>query len=328
MTRREFITLLGGAAAWPLAARAQQGEQVKRIGVLMANAKADPLVQVRIQEFRQGLREFGLVEGQNVAIEYRFAEARYERLPALAADLVQRRVAVIVTGPRAQDAAKAATATIPIVFVMGADPVRTGLVASLNRPGGNLTGISLLSVDMLAKRFGLLHDVVPQADVVGVLLDSTYSTSETFQLEEMQAAANSVGRTIRVASAGSESEIDTAFALLAREPVGAITLAASSFFVSLRGRIVELAARHRIPAIYELREFAEAGGLMSYGSIIADAYRQAGTYTGRILKGENPADLPVMLPTRFEFVINLKTVRALGLTVPPGILAIADAVIE
>src|SRR5262245_7744961 len=327
MHRRSFLTLLGASAAWPLAARAQQDGRVRRIGVLLATAEADPVVQVRIQAFRQGLRESGFVEGQNVAIEYRFAENQFDRLSALAADLVQRQIAVIVTGAPAQFAAKAATATIPIVFVMGGDPVRTGLVASLNRPGGNLTGITLLTVDLLAKRFGLLHDLVPQADVIGVLLYSD-SLNRSFQLEEVQTAANSVGRTVRVVSAGSESEIDAAFATFARERVGALTVAASAFFVSLRGRILELAARHRIPAIYELREFAEAGGLMSYGPSGTDPYRQAGVYTGRILNGEKPADLPVMLPTKFEFVINLKTVRALGLTVPPGILAIADAVIE
>src|SRR5262249_1487459 len=237
MRRREFITLLGAsAAAWPLPARAQQRPVMPVIGFLHLRSSGDTAPAVTA--FRQGLRESGFVEGQNVAIEYRFAETRFERLPALAADLVQRRVEGIVTTPRAQDAAKAATATIPIVFVMGADPVRTGLVASLNRPGGNVTGIALLNVEMVASRFGLLHEVLPQADVVGVLLYSD-SPERSFELQEVQTAANSVGRTIRIVSASSESEIDAAFATLARERVGALTIAASSFFFNLRAHIVE-----------------------------------------------------------------------------------------
>src|SRR5262245_53993195 len=238
MHRRSFLTLLGASAAWPLAARAQQDGRVRRIGVLLATAEADPVVQARIQLIRQGLRESGFVEGPNVAIEFRFAENQFDRLPALAAELVQRQVAVIVTGAPAQDAAKAATATIPIVFVMGADPVRAGLVASLNRPGGNLTGIAVLTVDLLAKRIALLRDLVPRADVIGVLLYSD-ARDPSFQLQEVQTAANSVGRTIRIVSAASESEIDAAFAVLAGERVGALMVAASSFFGSLRGRIVE-----------------------------------------------------------------------------------------
>ena len=212
-------------------------------------------------------------------------------------------------------------------FLIGSDPVRVGLVASLNRPGGNATGIALLTPEMLAKRFGLLHDVVPQAAIIGVLLDSG-SPNESFELQEVQTAANSVGRTIRVVSAGRESEIDAAFVTFAREQVGALMIAASVYFGSLRGRIVELAALHRIPVIYEVRDWADAGGLMSYGPSATDAYRQAGMYTGRILKGEKPADLPVMLPTKFEFVINLKAAKAIGLTVPGDVLSIADEVIE
>ena len=323
--RRAFITLLGGAAAtWPLTARAQQAA-MPEIGFLHSGSPdAAPNLGAG---FRQGLNEAGFIDGRNVTIEFRWAHSDYNRLPELAADLVRRRVAVIVTAPRAQEAAKAATETIPIVFVIGRDPVRAGLVASLNRPGGNLTGIALLTPEMLAKRFGLLHDVVPPAAVIGVLLDSG-SPSESFQLQEVQTAANSVGRTIRVVSAGSENEIDAAFVTFARERVDALITAASAYFSTLRGRIVELAARHRIPVIYELRDWVEAGGLMSYGPSGTDSYRQAGVYTGRILKGEKPADLPVMIPTKFEFVINLKTAKALGLAVPPSLLAVADEVIE
>ena len=322
--RRAFITLLGGAAAWPLGARAQQ-PALPVIGFL--HNGSPEVTPSLVAGFRQGLSETGFIDGRNVTIEFRWAHSDYSRLPELAADLVRRQVAVIVSAPRAQDAAKSATETIPIVFVIGADPVRLGLVASLNRPGGNLTGIALLTPETLAKRFGLLHDVVPQDAVIGVLLDSG-SPNESFQLQEVQTAANSVGRTIRVVSVGSENEIDAAFVTFAREQVGALTIEASVYFGSLRGRIVELAARHRIPVIYELRDWVEAGGLMSYGPSGTDAYRQAGVYTGRILKGEKPADLPVMIPTKFEFVINLKTAKALGLAVPPSLLAVADEVIE
>jgi putative ABC transport system substrate-binding protein len=325
MRRRQFITLVGSAAAgWSLAASAQQ-RAVPVVGFL--SPSSPELAKNFVSAIQQGLRDAGFVEDRNVTIEYRWAHGDFSRLPELATDLVRRRVGVILTAPRAQDAAKAATETIPIVFVIGADPVRVGLVASLNRPGGNATGIALLTPEMLAKRFGLLHDVVPHAVVIGVLLDSG-SPTESFQLQEVQSAANSVGRTIRVVSAGSESEIDAAFLTFAREQVGALMIAASAYFSSVRGRIVELAARHRLPVIYELREWTEAGGLMSYGPSGTDAYRQAGVYTGRILKGEKPADLPVMLPTKFEFVINLKTAKTIGLTVPGDVLSIADEVIE
>jgi len=326
MHRRSFLTLVGAsAAAWPLAARAQNQQAMPVIGFLHFRTRTDTADVVAA--FGQGLRDTGFVEGRNVTIEYRFADNQNDRLPTLAADLVQRRVAAIVAGPRAHDAAKVATAAIPIVFVSGGDPVRTGLVASLNRPGGNLTGVAMLTVDLIAKRFGLLNDLISQTAVVGVLVDST-NEAEEFQSQEMQAAARSHGRPIRVLSADSESTIDAAFATFASERIGGLMVGASSLFVTWRGRIVELAARHRIPAIYEQKQFADAGGLMSYGTSNTDAYRQVGIYTGRILKGEKPADLPVMLPTKFDFVINLRTVKALGLTVPPGILAIADAVIE
>ena len=324
MKRREFITLLGGAAAWPVVARAQR-PAMPVIGFL--HSGSPDVAPNLVAGFRQGLNEAGFIDGRNVTIEFRWAHSDYSRLPELAADLVRRQVAVIVSAPRAQDAAKSATETIPIVFVIGADPVRLGLVASLNRPGGNLTGIALLTPETLAKRFGLLHDVVPQDAVIGVLLDSG-SPNESFQLQEVQTAANSVGRTIRVVSAGSENETDAAFLTFARERVGALMIAASAYFGSLRGRIVELAARHRLPVIYEMREWVEAGGLMSYGPSVTDAYRQAGVYTARILKGEKPADLPVILPTKLEFVINLNTAKAIGLTVPHSMQLLADEVIE
>jgi ABC-type uncharacterized transport system substrate-binding protein len=327
LKRRLFITLIGAAAAWPPAARAQpRASAMPVVGFLHFRSRAD--TSTAVAAFRQGLRETGFVEGQNVTVEYRFAENQAERLPTLAADLVQRRVLAIAAGPRAHDAVKAATATIPIVFLSGGDPVRTGLVASLNRPSGNLTGVTVLSVDLIAKRFGLLHDLISQAAVVGILVDSTQALSEGFQLQEVETAAHSIGRTTRVISADSERAIDAAFETFASERVGALMVAASSIFIHLRDRVVELAARLRIPAIYEMRDFAEAGGLMSYGSNNTDAYRQVGVYIGRILKGERPVDLPILLPTKFEFVINLKTAKALGLAVPDKLLALADEVIE
>jgi ABC-type uncharacterized transport system substrate-binding protein len=321
MRRREFITLASSAAiAWPLAARAQPAIPV----VGFFNAGSPATSTHRDAAFRQGLRETGFVEGQNVAIEYRWGEDQYDRLPALAADLVQRRVAVIAASPRAVDAAKAATATIPIVFMSGSDPVRTGLVASLNRPGGNLTGVTILASDLTAKRFELLHEAVPQASVIGVLRDSS---APRFALQA-EAAARQVGVSIRVMDADTESEIEAAFATFAREGVGAVFVASSFLFVSLRGQLAALAARYRIPAIYDLREFPDVGGLMSYGPSEADAYRQVGRYTGRVLKGDKPADLPVMLPTTFELVINLKTAKALALTIPQKLIVAADEIIE
>jgi putative tryptophan/tyrosine transport system substrate-binding protein len=326
MKRREFITLLGGVAAtWSLAARAQQRPAMPVVGFFNAGSPATSTH--RVAAFRQGLRETGFVEGQNLAIEYRWGEDQYDRLPALATDLVQRRVAVIVASPRAVDAAKAATATIPIVFMSGADPVRTGLVASLNRPGGNLTGVTILASDLTAKRFGLLHEAVPQASIIGVLRE-TSSQGAGFAVQEAEAAARQFGVSIRVMSVDTESEIEAAFATFVREGVGALFVTSSFLFVSLRDRLAALAARYRIPASYDLREFPDVGGLMSNGPSETDAYRQVGRYTGRILKGDKPADLPVMLPTKFEFIINLQTARTLGLTIVPGLLAIADEVIE
>src|SRR5262245_3314112 len=298
--RRDVMSLLAGgaAAAWPLAARAQQQSATPVVGFFNAGAPATSTH--RDAAFRQGLRETGFVEGQNLTIEYRWAEDQYDRLPALAADLIQRRVAVIAASPRAVDAAKAATATIPIVFMSGADPVRIGLVASLNRPGGNLTGVTILASDLTAKRFGLLHEAVPQASVIGVLRDSR---GGGFAIQEAESAAREVGVSIRVITADDENEIEAAFETFAREGVGALFVASSFLFVSLRDRVAALAARYRIPAIYDLREFPEVGGLMSNGPSETDAYRLVGRYTGRILKGDKPADLPVMLPTKFELVI-------------------------
>jgi putative ABC transport system substrate-binding protein len=321
LKRREFITLLGGAAAWPLAARAQQAA-MPVVGLLMGRSSLHLSAA-----FRQGLGEVGFVEGQNVAIEFRYGNGQYDRLPALAAELVQRRVSVIAAGWPAGQAAKSATATIPIVFIGGGDPVREGLVASLNRPGGNLTGVIMLAPDLEKKRLGLLHELVPQASTIAVLLDANLRDAE-FQLQEFRAAERHLGLSIRVVSVGSEQDFETAFATLAQERAGALIVAASTFFNTHRDQLVALASRYRIPTIYELREFAAAGGLMSYSPSLTDVFHQAGVYTGRILKGTKPSDLPVLLPTRFDLVINLKTAKALGLEVPPMLLALADEVIE
>jgi putative tryptophan/tyrosine transport system substrate-binding protein len=324
--RREFITLLGGvAAAWPFAARAQQG--IPMIGFLRstsATASAD-----LVAALRRGLTQAGYTEGQNLAIEYRWAENQGERLPGLVADLVGRHCAVIIAGGDAvAHAAKAATASIPIVFATGEDPVKVGLVASLNRPQGNLTGISFYnSADLHSKQLEFLREVVPKAAVIGLLVNPTQAAAES-QKRDAQVAARALGQQILVVNASSERDFDTAFASLAQQRAGALLIAGNALFTGQRDRLVALAARFALPTIYPLREFVVAGGMMSYGGSLTDAYRQVGVYTGRILRGEKPADLPVQAPTKFEFVINLKTAKALGLEIPDKLLALADEVIE
>jgi len=323
LKRREFITLLGGAAAWPLAAKAQQAAPV--IGFLRSTSSADsgPLVAA----FRQGVREAGLVEGQDCAIEYRWADNQLDRLPELAAELLRQPVAVIVTNTPGALAAKAATTKVPIVFATGDDPVRNGLVASLNRPGGNVTGVSFISAQLGAKQLGLLHELRPGASRIAVLVDPKFPTTERL-VSDVRATAAAIGQQIEVLYVNSDREIETAFTTLVQRGTGALLSGSGGFLLSRRERFVALAAQHRIPAMYILREFVTAGGLMSYGPSITDAYRQAAIYAGRILKGEKPADLPVMQPTKFEFVINLKTAKALGVDVPEKLIALADEVIE
>jgi putative ABC transport system substrate-binding protein len=326
MKRREFITLLGGAAAWPRAARAQHGA-IPVIGYL--NGASAAQFTHLLAAFREGLSETGYVEGRSVAIEYRYADGQYDRLPALAADLIDRKVSVLVAtaGTPTIRAAKAATATIPIVFVIGGDPVMFGLVASLNRPGGNITGITLVGAETVAKRLGLLLEFIPSAPAVGVLANPKNPIAKP-QVTELQTAAKSLGREIDVLNASSEMEVERAFATLDQQHIQALVVTADPFFDDRRDQIIALAARHRVPVSYTRREFVIAGGLMGYGPDVSDAFRQAGIYTGRILKGENPGEMPVMRPTKFQFVINLKTARTLGLNVPDKLLALADEVIE
>jgi putative tryptophan/tyrosine transport system substrate-binding protein len=324
MNRREFIAGLG-AAAWPLAARAEQ-RALPVIGYLDAGLleKTQPIIAA----FRRGLAESGFVEGRNVVVVYRVANGQTDRVPGLAAELVHRPVNVLASGYQTARAAKDATATIPIVFMGGADPVKAGLVASINRPGGNVTGVSLLSGDLVAKRIGLVHELVPRTAVIGVLIDRALRAESDIVLPEVGEAARRLGLLLQVVYVSSERDFDDAFATFVRDGAGAIIVTPSTLFNDNPNRLVALAAHHSVPTVYALREFVEVGGLMSYAPSIAEAFRQGGTYTGRVLKGEKPADLPVLLPTKFELVINLKTAKALGLTIPETLLATVDEVIQ
>jgi ABC-type uncharacterized transport system substrate-binding protein len=327
MKRRQFITLLGCTAAWPIVARAQE-PGVPVIGFL-SSASAEPTAYL-LDAFRKGLSESGYIEGQNIAIEYRWADGQYDRLPDLATDLVRRGVAVIVAtgaGGISAQVARRATSTIPIVFISAVDPIKSGLVASINRPGGNATGFIQFAPLLEAKRLQLLHELVPSAAIMGVLLNPTNPAAES-QTADVQTAARSIGRQIYVAAASSESEFEAAFTNLMRQRIGGLLVGADSYFNSRREQLVVLAARHALPAIYEWREFTAAGGLMSYGTRITDAYHQIAVYCGRILRGANPAELPVVQPTKFELAINLKTANVLGLMVPNALQLLADEVVE
>jgi putative ABC transport system substrate-binding protein len=324
MRRRDLIVGLGSAAAWPIAGRAQQAA-MPVVGFLSSQSADDS--KLLTIPFLQGLKEAGYVEGQNVAIEYRWAENQFDGLPALAADLVRRRVAVIVTNGTAAVPAKEATTTIPIVFAIGGDPVALGLVASLNRPGGNLTGVANLNAELAPKRLQLAHDLIPNAAVFGVLADPTFAATQSI-IMDLQAAARTLGLQLVVVNAKTDSDLEMAFETFSQRHVGTVLIGGSAFFPRRTEQLAALAARHALPAIYSFREYALAGGLMSYGSSIGYTYRQAAIYTGRILKGEKPSDLPVQQVTKIDLVINLKTAKALGLTIPETLLATADEVIQ
>ena len=326
MRRRDFITLLGGAATWPFAARAQR-PALPVIGFLSSRSPTES--ESAVVAFRTGLAEVGYLEGQNVNIAFRWAQGRYDRLPALAADLTRRQMAVLLAtgGNPAVFAAKEATATIPIVFITGSDPVETGLVASLSRPGHNVTGVSLFTSLLVAKRLELLHELVPTATIIAFLVNPTNSNAQP-DIRVAQTAAARLGQQLVVLNASTENEIDTAFATLVQRQATALLVNTDSFFLARRNQLATLEARHALPTIHDLREYAAAGALASYGTNLADAYRQAGAYVGKILKGEKPANLPVMQPTKFDLVINLRTAKALGLTLPATIYALADELIE
>jgi putative ABC transport system substrate-binding protein len=326
MRRREFILALGGAAAWPLAARAQQSA-MPVVGFLGTGSPQSDAF--RVAAVRQGLTEAGYVEGQNVAFEYRWAENQYERLEALAAELVRRNVAVIASigGINSAVAAKSSTAIIPIVFATGGDPIKAGLVASLNRPGGNVTGVSFLTETLVTKQFEVLHQTVPSATLIGLLVNPTLTIAEA-ERSDLLATVESLGQKLLIVKATTDSELDAAFVTLAQQHPGALMVMGDAFFLSRRDKLVELTARQRIPTVYNLREYVAAGGLMSYGTNITEAHRIAGLYAGRIIKGEKPADLPVQQSTKVEFAINLRTAKALGLDVPLPLLGRADEVIE
>jgi putative ABC transport system substrate-binding protein len=325
LRRREFITLLGGAvAAWPSVARAQQAS-MPVVGFLRVTSAADATNLVTA--FRQGLKEAGFVEGQNVAIAYRWADGHIDRLPALAADLIRRQVAVIVGHGQVVQIAKAATTTTPIVFVVGDDPIKIGLVANLNRPGGNVTGVTFIATDVAAKRLALLHELVPQAAVIAVLLDPNLPDADR-ELRSVEAAARTAGFRVLVVKAAKVSELDAAFATITQAGAGALHVGSGPFFTSQRQRLALLSARHGLPSSYSEREYVAAGGLLSYGTSQPDAYRRAGIYVARILRGEKPGDMPVEQPTKFELVINLGTAKTLGLTVPNSMQLLADEMIE
>jgi putative ABC transport system substrate-binding protein len=325
MRRREFITLLGGAVAtWPWAARAQQS-LVPVIGFL--NSRAPGENNGILVAFRRGLKETGYVEGQNVTVEYRWADNQYDRLPALAADLVNRQVDVIVSNGPPIRAAKAATSTIPIIFAVGFDPLTFGLVTSLSQPGGNLTGVSVMDVEIGPKRLEILHELIPAATVMALLVNPTTPAAEVIA-RDVQAAARALGLQLHILHAATDSDLDAVFATVAQLRAGALVIGADPFFTSRSQQLGELTVAHRVPAVYEFREFAAAGGLVSYGTSLADAFRQVGIYTGRILKGEKPSDLPVHQATKVELILNLKTAQALGITVPISLLGRADEVIE